>query len=33
MPQWMVKKGQPSGMIEGYNKLIEDIKKSSKNHK
>ncbi len=30
MPQWMVRKGQPKGMIEGYEKLLEEIKKSNK---
>ena len=33
MPAWMVKKGQPKGMIEGYDKLIEDIKKANKHNK
>ena len=32
MPGWMVRKGQPKGMIDGYDKLIEDIKKAN-NHK
>lgn len=30
MPGWMVKKGQPKGIMEGYDKLIEDVKKASK---
>ena len=27
MPQWMVRKGQPKGMIEGYEKLLDEIRK------
>ena len=32
MPQWMVKKGQPKGMIEGYDKLLEEVKKANKSN-
>jgi hypothetical protein len=30
MPQWMVRKGQPKGMIEGHEKLLDGIRKSKK---